>query len=333
MWGGRRQDSFGNRSRSQRFNRNGTTKTQQHRRYHTEFSCCCTYCKEPVMHADFGAPFNSSRYTGGPGFPQPGSLPYTADELRALADRMDASGGGRVDHEMLTSQQSPHAGRVSQKPHASTENRSQRGTASQSNATAAAGNWGTNSRASGSAPKQASAAAPRLDAKPMLSQDAYIKRQQLRWLLKKRLGQVWDALKAMEEKGAKRTPESRQSDPETTPGLFLPTIKGDFEQSFARPLSYKEFGVEKLGHLLARECDDVLQEPATVAQFMPMVRCHLAASARFPTSSCDTPDIHAHPACRLKASRLCHREGRPRPQRACLGANKLQLSTKTPTCM
>lgn len=226
---------------------------------------------------------------------------------------------------MLASQGSPDAGRASQKSHASTENRSQRGTASHSNVAAAGGNWGANSRASGSASKQAPGPAPRLDAKPMLSQDAYIKRQQLRWLLKKRLGQVWDALKAMEEKGAKRTPESRQSDPETTPGLFLPTIKGDFEQSFARPLSYKEFGVEKLGQLLARECDDVLQEPATVAQFMPMVRCQVHVSAKSPTSNCDSTDIRTHPACRSKVSQLYHPEERPRQQRACLGANKGQL--------
>lgn len=106
----------------------------------------------------------------------------------------------------------------------------------------------------------------------MLSQDAYMKRQQLRWLLKKRLCQTRDALKAMQDKGAPRTPASRTSDPVPVPGMFLPTIKGDFEASFGTPLSYKEFGVEKLGHLLARECDDVLQEPSKIAQFMPMVR-------------------------------------------------------------
>eukprot|EP00892_Ulva_mutabilis_P010086 jgi/Ulvmu1/744/UM010_0117.1 len=242
MWGGRRPDRFDNRSRPQRPNRN-----------------------------DYGVPFDARAFAGDQGFPQAGNLPYTADELRALADRMDASGGRRGNPGMgMPSQDAAYAGRALQKPDGGADHRPSRdaGNGAKSNISPAtrSGSRGV----TGSAPRPQPA--PRPDAKPMLTQDAYIKRQQLRWLLKKRLGQVRDALAAMQTKGVQRTAEGLKANPETTPGLFAPTIKGDFEHTFARQLSYKEFGVDRLGQLLQRECDDIVQEPQKISQFMPMVK-------------------------------------------------------------
>ena len=178
---------------------------------------------------------------------------------------------------MMGPPDSAFAGRGSQKSHAGADLRSHRDTGLNYKPEGASGARRSGSRGvTASAPRPQPVPAPRPDTKPMLTQDAYIKRQQLRWLLKKRLGQVRDALTAMQNKGAQRTPASLQTDPEPTPGLFLPTIKGDFEQSFSRPLSYKEFGVERLGQLLLRECDDILQEPVKISQFMPMVCCRMA---------------------------------------------------------